>query len=64
VETGVHKPDDSLTWTSINSQPWFWQDKGTPYAVMAPFAEITSRKWLEKELQEAQAELARLQGYR
>ena len=62
VEMGIHKPDDSLTWISINSQPLSRQGNGTPYAVMASVSEITGRKRLEKELQDARAELARRIG--
>jgi PAS domain S-box-containing protein len=62
VVMGVHKPDDTLTWISINSQPLFRQEQSAPYAVMASFSDITGRKRLEQELRDVQAELNRLRG--
>jgi PAS domain S-box-containing protein len=56
VVMGVHKPDDTLTWISINSQPLFRGAEDAPYAVMSSFSDITDRKWLEEELRRAQAD--------
>jgi hypothetical protein len=58
---GVHKPDDTLTWISINSQPLFREKESTPYAVMSSFSDITGQKRLEDELRQARAERDRLQ---
>jgi len=59
VVMGVHKPDDTLTWISINSQPLFREREDTPYAVMSSFSDITGRKRLEEELGQLRAELDR-----
>ncbi|BAY38811.1 diguanylate cyclase with PAS/PAC and GAF sensors [Nostoc sp. NIES-2111] len=44
VIMGVHKPDDSLSWILINSQPLFQPDQAKPYAVVASFTDITASK--------------------
>jgi PAS domain S-box-containing protein len=62
VVMGVHKPDDTLAWISIDSQPLFRQKESTPYAVMASFSDITGRKRLEQELGEVRAERDRLRS--
>jgi PAS domain S-box-containing protein len=50
VVMGVHKPDGSLTWVSINAQPIFQPGDIKHYAVVATFAEITERKRAEERL--------------
>src|SRR5207248_652523 len=62
VVMAVHKPDDTLTWISINSQPLFREKESTPYAVISSFSDITGRKLLEQELREVRAEPDRLRG--
>ncbi|WP_445172480.1 diguanylate cyclase domain-containing protein [Microcoleus sp.] len=44
VVMGVHKPDKTLTWISMNSQPLFHLNQSQPYAVVTIFADITERK--------------------
>jgi PAS domain S-box-containing protein len=44
VVMGIHKPDGTLTWISINSQPLVRPNETTPYAVVASFEDITDRK--------------------
>jgi PAS domain S-box-containing protein len=44
VVMGIHKPDGTLTWISINSQPLIRPNETTPYAVVASFEDITDRK--------------------
>jgi PAS domain-containing protein len=56
---GVYKPDDTLTWISINSQPAFEVD-GTLGGVVASFEDITERRRLEEALRQASSELAAL----
>ncbi len=41
---GVYKPDHSLVWILINSQPIFHQDDCQCYAVVVSFTDITIRK--------------------
>ena len=50
VVMGVHKPDGSLTWISINAQPIFQPGDIKHYAVVATFTEITERKRAEERL--------------
>ncbi|HAO11667.1 MAG TPA: hypothetical protein DCQ51_10980 [Planktothrix sp. UBA8407] len=59
VIMGVHKPDGSLTWISINSQPLFYPDQPQPYAVVTSFSDITVRKQAEEILKQ-QAERERM----
>ncbi|MBE9225491.1 PAS domain S-box protein [Phormidium sp. LEGE 05292] len=55
VVMGVHKPDGSLTWISINSQPLYKSGDSLPYAVVTSFFDITERKHGEEALQKALA---------
>jgi two-component system, cell cycle sensor histidine kinase and response regulator CckA len=50
VMMGVHKPDGSLSWLIINSQPLIMPGETRPYAVVASFVDITERKQLEAQL--------------
>lgn len=50
VIMGVHKPDDTLSWISINSQPIFHSNEKQPDAVVASFTDITIQKSIETEL--------------
>jgi diguanylate cyclase (GGDEF)-like protein/PAS domain S-box-containing protein len=52
VIMGVYKPDGSLTWISINSQPLFQPNELKPYAVVATFTDITARKQAQLALQQ------------
>ncbi|QFS43525.1 PAS domain S-box protein [Nostoc sphaeroides CCNUC1] len=52
VIMGVHKPDGSLTWVSINSQPLFESDESKPYGVVVSFTDITIRKLAQIALQQ------------
>ena len=61
VIVGVHKPDDTLTWLSVNSQPVFRQGQRTPFAVVGTFVDVTAQRkqaaiqhQLEAQLQQAQ----------
>ena len=57
---GVHKPDDTVTWIAINSQPLFRANEVVPYAVVTNCTDITQRKQLEEELSRATTELAEI----
>ncbi|MGG6241215.1 ATP-binding protein [Nodosilinea sp. AN01ver1] len=48
VIMGVHKPDDSLIWISINTRPLFEQPGPQPSLVVVTFFEITDRKQAEE----------------
>ncbi len=59
VVMGIHKPDGSLSWLSINSQPLCAAGETTPYAVVASFSDITegvrNRNELERRVQQQEA---------
>lgn len=58
VVMGIYKPDGSLTWISINSQPLFRTGEPLPYEVVTSFSDITDRKRIEAALQQTNQELA------
>ncbi len=58
VIMGVRKPDGTLTWLSVNSQPLFQADGKTLEGVVASFEDISERKQIEVRLQRTEAELA------
>ncbi|MGB1286692.1 MAG: PAS domain-containing sensor histidine kinase [Aggregatilineales bacterium] len=41
---GVHKPNGSLTWISINSEPLFYAGNDLPYAVVSTFSDVTVQR--------------------
>lgn len=61
VIMGVHKPDERLTWISINSEPLFRANEPMPYAVVASFSDITEQKDYENLLRRQNKQLAALQ---
>jgi PAS domain S-box-containing protein len=58
VIVGVRRPDDTLTWLSVNSQPLFQSDGTTLAGVVACFADITDRRHTEETLQQTAERLA------
>jgi PAS domain S-box-containing protein len=50
VTVGVRRPDGTLTWLSVNSQPLFHSDGTTLAGVVACFADITDRRRTEEAL--------------
>jgi PAS domain S-box-containing protein len=60
VIMGVRKPDGTLTWLSVNSQPLFQSDGSTLAGVVACFADITDRRRTEEVLRPATSELVHL----
>jgi PAS domain S-box-containing protein len=57
VIMGIHKPDDTLTWILINSQPLFHTDAAQPYAVVTSFTDITPLRTMELALQQSEQRL-------
>jgi hypothetical protein len=49
VAMGIHKPDGTLTWISVNTRPLFQPGAAAPFAVVASFFDITDRKSAEEE---------------
>jgi len=54
VTMGIHKPDKTLVWVSINSRPLIALGKSKPYAVVTTFRDITERKRAEDALRKNQ----------
>jgi PAS domain S-box-containing protein len=55
---GVHKPDGTLTWITVNAQPLFQADGKTLAGVVASFEDITDRKRTEEQLRLTAEQLA------
>jgi PAS domain S-box-containing protein len=61
VIMGIHKPDGSLTWISINSQPLIHPGETRAYAAVTSFSDITERREAEEKLRKSEANLATAQ---
>ena len=48
VVMGIHRPDDTLRWISINSEPLIATGESKPYAVISTFHDFTERKRAEE----------------
>jgi PAS domain S-box-containing protein len=59
IVMGISKPDRTLTWILVNSQPLIRPNETKPYAVVCSFSDITERKRAEETLRQ-QAERERL----
>jgi PAS domain S-box-containing protein len=60
VVMGVYRPDNSLIWLSVNSQPLTLNGENKPYAVVTTFYDITQRKQAEAELKQYRDHLEKL----
>jgi PAS domain S-box-containing protein len=58
VVMGVHKPDGTLTWITVNAQPLFQADGRTLAGVVASFEDVTARKRTEELLHQTAERLA------
>ena len=58
---GVRRPDGTLSWLSVESQPLFRPDGITPAGVVACFTDVTDRRRTEETLSQATRELTSLQ---
>jgi serine/threonine-protein kinase len=61
VIMGVQKPDGTLTWLSVNSQPLFHPDGTTLAGVVTCFADVTDQRRTEDKLRQTTLELSLLQ---
>jgi PAS domain S-box-containing protein len=52
VIMGIHKPDGSLSWIRVNSEPLIRPGETRPYAVVASFTDITESLLAEQALTE------------
>ncbi len=50
VVVGAHRPDGTLVWLSMNSQPLVPDGESGPYAVVTTFRDVTERKRTEAAL--------------
>lgn len=57
VVMGVHRPDGTLVWISVNSHPLMADGGATPTAVVITFHDISVRKRAEEEIWKLNAEL-------
>ena len=55
VVMGVHKPDDTLTWISINSRPLVRPGEANPNAVVTSFTDITATRAAQRALSEVES---------
>ena len=64
IVMGALRPDGSLTWISVNTQPLFHPGEKQPYAVLSTFADITERmqmvQLLERRVQDSTRNLSAL----
>ncbi|MBY0579830.1 MAG: PAS domain S-box protein, partial [Burkholderiales bacterium] len=58
IVMGVYRPDASIVWISINSEPLVRQGESRPYAVVTTFSDITRRIAAERAMRELNADLA------
>ena len=63
VVMGVHRPDGSLVWISINSQPLFRSGETTPYAVVTSLTDITEHRREEEARSRSEQELLSRTAY-
>ena len=57
VVMGIHRPDGTLVWLSINSQPLISAGETKPYAVVTTFHDITERRRAVEELRHSKDRL-------
>ena len=58
IVMGIYKPDGTLTWISVNTEPVYYTDQRiTPDAVVTSFVDITHTKTAELELQHNERQL-------
>jgi diguanylate cyclase (GGDEF)-like protein/PAS domain S-box-containing protein len=51
---GLYKPDNSLCWLLVNSEPLKTEPDGQPYAVVSTFVDITEDRLIERSLRDSE----------
>jgi diguanylate cyclase (GGDEF)-like protein/PAS domain S-box-containing protein len=51
---GLYKPDDSLRWLLVNSEPLKKETDAQPYAVVSTFVDITEDRLIERSLRDSE----------
>ncbi|MEN9460256.1 MAG: hypothetical protein RIS84_276, partial [Pseudomonadota bacterium] len=59
ITMGVHRPDNTLVWVSVNSQPLWHAGESLPYAAVTTFSDITERKHIEEALRQSESRFRR-----
>lgn len=49
VVLGIKRPDDEITWLSVNTEPLFLEDRKTVSGAVSSFTDISARKQVEAE---------------
>ncbi|HEY9802908.1 MAG TPA: PAS domain S-box protein [Leptolyngbyaceae cyanobacterium] len=57
VILGIYKPNDQLTWISINTQPLHRENETVPYAIVTSFADISERQAALQERRQAEQKI-------
>jgi PAS domain S-box-containing protein len=57
VVMGVHRPDGTLAWISINARPLVRPGESSPYAVVSSFTDITGSKRTQAALESSEKHL-------
>jgi PAS domain S-box-containing protein len=60
VVMGVHRPDDSLRWLSVNADPMFVLGGGSPIGTVATITDISQRLQHERALRDSEERLRSL----
>ncbi|MEA5618197.1 PAS domain S-box protein [Cronbergia sp. UHCC 0137] len=55
VVMGIYNPNGQLVWISVNSQPLFYENQPSPYAVVISFSDISDRKQAQEKIYEQAA---------
>ena len=57
VIMAIHKPDETVTWVSVNTEPVFLPGDSHPYAVVTSLFDITGQKQTEAALRDKETRL-------
>jgi len=60
VTMGIHKPDGTLTWIAVTTQPLAEAGSKRPFAVVSSFYDITERRRAYQAMRESEATIRKL----